>query len=422
MSLVLWLVCASGSGDPAPLHEWGDFDASAEFELGWRAVSLGGNRSEFDEAFGFASGAFLRSATLELARARGTGAIDGFDLELAGLGEPRRSARLDVDGAEFEARGRYTRTEFSGGTDTDVHAIETRRERASVEFAPGHGRSHDVATSLQLTWTERESFSNLSRSVDFGSVSPVPTARRDRELGVETRTTADVAGWALELSARARRAESRDQRAFALPSPSAPAVTQTEDFDGALDCDALGGGVRISRSIGACDLTGAVDYDEFAGDGAMTSYESGVLIDPTDPFRRRTDGELDVGGRRFAAELDARWHASEGTTLFVRGLEERETNRDTLDRHVVLNENGSVSVLDLTDVGRVHFETEIVEFGTESDLSNAATFWLTGRTGRTHAEHYETVQGTVSRDFDGDLQRWGGEAQLELEPLRRAKL
>ncbi|MCC6408937.1 MAG: hypothetical protein IT453_17385, partial [Planctomycetes bacterium] len=421
MHVLAWMLCALGDDD-LPKHAVGPFDVTLELELGWRAVAVGGSRAEFDEDFDIASGAFLRELEATGERAREQGSLGRFAASISGLGDPSQRASLELGFDALRARSRYTRTDFVGTTENDVHAVETVREQASLELLPERGDSRGTSTSVGLTWTHRDSFSSLSRSVDFGFVAPVPTHRDDRELGLTARTRIELDAGSVELTGRARHSEATDSRDFALPSPSAPSVTQTEDFDAALETDALGGGVHARRRFGKLELDAAFDYDEVDGGGDEHSIESGVLIDPSSPFRRDTNGRLDLRGRRSEAALGARWRVNAASTWFARAVDHREASRDVLDRHVVLDESGSVSTLDLTDVGRVSLATELFELGVERTLGAHATLCVTGRTGRTRAAHFETVQGSTSRDFAETLPRWGGEVELDLEPATRTTL
>ncbi|HVS10769.1 MAG TPA: hypothetical protein VMS76_12930 [Planctomycetota bacterium] len=407
--------------DPAPpVRRVGPFDVVGEVTAGWRTVGVNGNRAQFEEDQEIATGPLLRDLHLGAERAEGAGFLERMLLDARGLGDPFSSARAELEGSGLKASGRWTRSEFVANADSELHPFDFTREAATLRLEPqARGPAH-LHGGLELSWHRRDGFVLGTRSVDFGFVSGVATRREDRSLGARGDLGLELAGWDLHLDAGIEGREGEERRKFRQPSPSSPSSVQTEDFRADLDGHVAGGSARASRSLleGRLRLDLGVSAARGRHDGDLDSFETGILFDPSSPFTRLTQGDADLDSRALVLEAGARYELDEETELFGRISRTREDEHADLSRHIVLDESGSISVLDIDDRTRHEGRLDLFEVGLARSLSAWADLSVTVQAGREEVSVLETSQGSLLRRFDGDLEPVGAQAALELAPAR----
>jgi hypothetical protein len=403
--------------EPTAAPRLGDYSLTGSATFGWRTVGVHGSREQFEEDLGLETSAVIRDFSLQGIR-DGAGAWPstwGFDAR--GIGDPATtvSGKLEGDGARV--LGSYQRTHFEGSSESDIHDFDIARERATLRVEHPAQAGESLRGGVQVFWEHTDSLSMLTRSVDFGYVSPLPARLDSRTLGVGGDLGFDTAGWAISLDGGTSWDQVRDRRSFALPSPSDPDTIQTEDFAGDLDGMNLEGGLRAERPL-TSDLS--LDMGARGGtgehDGDLSMLETGVLFEPGANFTRDTEGDSDLNSSGYSFDAGLEYEVSDDLQCFTRAWNVREKEHATLDQHVVLVELGGQSEIDLAD--RSHFDSTLfmLEGGVETKLSSKADLTVTGRTGREHVELLETVEEVVSRQFDGYLDRYGADAVFALRP------
>lgn len=398
-------------------HRLGDFLVQGEALFGWRGVGVSGDRAQFDEDLGIDSGPLIRDLKLEGRRTAGEGWLAGWSLDASGLGDPASLVTAEIEGTDAQVLGRYQRTSFTGTSDSDIHSFDVQRERALLRVESAGADPDGVRGGIEAFWEHSDSFSAMTRSVDFGFVSPVPTEVDSRALGLRGDLGLLAGGWDLALDAGAAWMDSSDRRSFAQPSPSDPTTIQTEDFQGDVQELAWDGGLRATRALSSrLELDLGVQGEQGDGDGELSIFESGVLFGPGLNFTRDTQGDADFSSGELSLDAGLRYEMNEDLECFTRAWVVDEEADAHLDKHIVLDESGVISVLDVSDVSRYESRLLLLEAGVETALSPTSDLTVAGRAGRESIDLLETVQGVVSRQFDGDLDRYGADATLSFVP------
>jgi hypothetical protein len=413
-----WAAVSQPDEEP-PALRLGDYSLSGGATFGWRTVGVNGSREQFEEDLGLETGAVIRDFSLQGIRADGSGWPRSWSFDALGVGDPATSVSGRIDGDGLRILGSYQRTHFEGGSESDIHDFDIARQRAALRFEHAPRAGDSLHGGLQVFWEDTDSLSMLTRSVDFGYVSPVPARIDERTLGVAGDLGFEAAGWDVLLDGGTSWQDSRDRRDFALPSPSDPDTTQTEDFAG--DVQGLGweGGVRASRPLTsrlAVDVGARGETSEHDGD--LSIVQSGVLFGPGDDFTRDTQGDADFDASEYAFDAGLEYELSDDLGCFTRFWNVHEDRHTTLDQHVVLVEMGVTSESDFSDRSRHESTLYLLEGGFDAELSPIADLTVTARAGREQVDLLETVEEVVTRQFDGELDRYGADAALALRPAR----
>jgi hypothetical protein len=400
-----------------PMLRLGEYSLTGGATFGWRTVGVHGSREQFQEDLGLETGAVIRDFSLLGIRGDGTGWPRSWSFDARGVGDPATSVSAKVDSDALRILGSYQRTHFEGGSESDIHDFDIERERASLRFEHPARAGDSLRGGLQVFWEHADSFSLLTRSVEFSYVSPVPTRIDQRTLGVTGDVGFAVAGWDILMDGGSSWDRSTDRRNFALPSPSDPDTIQTEDFAADLDGVGVEGGVRASRP-----LTDRLDLDFGARggtsehDGDLSISESGVLFEPGHDFTQDTQGDADLHTNAYSFDAGLEYELSQDLDCFTRAWSITENQRANLDQHIELVELGVPSEIDLADRSHNDSTLNLLEGGVKAELSRSADLTVTGRAGREQVDLLETVEGVVSRQFEGDLDRYGADAAFNLRP------
>jgi hypothetical protein len=403
--------------EPPPGNRLGSYWVSGGATFGWRTVGVDGSRDQFAEDFGLETGAVIRDFSLEGLRAEGGAWPSRWGVDARGAGDPATAISGKLEGNGARILGNYQRSHFEGTSESDIHDFDIERERASLRIEHPARAGDSLHGGLQVFWQHTDSLTMLTRSVDFGFVSPVPTRVDERTLGVAGDLGFRAGTWDILVDGGISSEESRDRRSFALPSPSDPDTIQTEDFAGDLDGVGLEGGVRAARS-----LTSRLDLDLGARggtsehDGDLSVFQSGVLFEPGDDFTRDTQGDADLHSDGYSLDAGLEYEISSGLACFTRAWNVQENERAHLDQHIVLVEMGVSSEIDLADRSRHESTLYMLEGGVEAELSPDADLTVTARAGREDVDLLETVEEVVVRDFEGELDRYGADAAFTLRP------
>jgi len=404
-------------GEAAPAQRLGDHLVRGQATFGWRFVGVSGRRAQFDEDLGLQTGALIRDIDLEGEREADGSGPRSWGLDSHGLGDPASTASARLEGDEVSVLARYRRTHFTGTSESDVHDFDNLREDASLRVEHPARTGDELHGGLEFAWSHTDSFSMLSRSVDFGYVSPVPTRIEERTLGLRGDLGFELGGWTLAVDGGSEWSRGADRRDFALPSPSDPTTRQTEDFAADLEGTGLEDGLRASHALtDRLELELGARAATSHHDGNPSIQESGVLFAPGDDFTRDTQGKGDFHSSEYAFDLALRYEASDVLDLYTRAWSVDGGEHAHLDRHILQVEMGEPSEIDLADRSYFDRQLHLIEAGGELALGETAELSACARAGREHIDLLETVDGVVSRQFDGDLDRYGADATLSARP------
>jgi hypothetical protein len=417
MLAVLRNPASAQTGEPAQPWVFG-----GAITFGVRALAVNGSQEQFDETWNLDPGLVLRELSLDGERPTPGGPPEHLSLRAYSLGDPDSSARADWRRDDWSLDALYTRSDFHGAAQDDLHAYEMERERAGLHWQTGRAGGAEPSLRIGFDWSQAESISFGSRSVDFGFVAGFPVHRDERTLGTSAELGLPLCGFETSSRAGYEHGTQHDSDHFRELSPSDPAFVQTEDYAADAQRDAWLAGTRWRRRgvLPGLDLDFGVDWLDHDGTLDMDLDESGILFSADSPFVRTTAGSGDVHARVLDWDAGLALDLGQGRSARARFRQYEHTEDGAITLDSILVENGGPPS-EQVGVTTTHHASRgtLIELGYATPLGETTELDVGGQIGREHLNVEEDFNGGPVKRFDGDLDEAGGAAALAWDASAR---
>lgn len=404
----------------------GGYDLSGLVQVGYRRVGVNGSEGAFEENLNLDDGFVLSNLVLSGERLEPGSGPESFGLRAEGLGDPYSQVALDLDEGAWRTSAGYSRSSWVGTTDSDQHRFDVLRESASLAVRRRPAGRDQTRSGIEVSWVNRDGMSVGSQSFAFGFLRGFPVRREDRALGVRGDVGGSVAGLEVELALGLERRESDDRRDVATTQPAFPNDPITEDFDAETEGFGHFGELRLARELvrdwTRIDL--GLGWQRSEATGRLASFETGYFFDPSLPYERTTDADLDLEAREIEFDAGLQQRLEVDVDLELRWTRAQEDGSGELDRIEVLDElmGDPPSTSFFEDTSDSQSTLDLFEVGLSTPLWEAGDLEVRLEYGHEEIDVEQIVDGVTVRFFDGTVSEWGGETTLSAELSKSVSL